>query len=66
MIYVVKPTPAENLKPGDFFRDGGQTFRIAEIECNEGVVEIAYTTEAGPLINSFFLSSDDTLDKIID
>lgn len=62
---TIQPTPTKNLTSGDIFRDGGQNFRIANIECNENVVEITYYAGFGDLVNSFYLSPDDTLDKII-
>lgn len=63
---TIRPTPAKIMKPGDLFRDGGQTFQIADIEQNDDVVEIVYYTGTSTLINSFFLSPDDTLDKVVD
>lgn len=65
MIYTVKPIAARLLKSGDAFRDGGQTFQIANIEQNGEVIEIVYYTGTSTFVNSFFLSPDDTLDKII-
>lgn len=62
---AIKPTPVKTLKPGDFFRDGGQTFQIADIEQNDDIVEIVYYTGTGALVNSFFLTPDDTLDKVV-
>lgn len=63
---VIRPTPVKIMKPGDLFRDGGQTFQIADIEQNDDVVEIVYYTGTSSFINSFSLSPNDTLDKIID
>lgn len=63
---TTRPTPVKTMKPGDLFRDGGQTFQIADIEQNDDVVEIVYYTGTSSFVNSFFLSPDDTLDKIID
>lgn len=63
---AIRPTPVKTMKPGDLFRDGGQTFQIADIVQDDDVVEIVYYTGTSTFINSFFLSSDDTLDKIID
>ena len=54
------------MKRGDLFRDGGQTFQIADIKQDNDVVEIVYYTGTSTFINSFFLASDNTLDKIID
>lgn len=65
MYYLVRPTPVKDLKPDDLFRDGGQNFRIAGFECDEEVVEITYYIGVGDLVNSFYLSPDDTLDKIV-
>lgn len=62
---TIRPTPVKSMKPGDLFRDGGQTFQIADIDQNDDVVEIVYYTGTSSFINSFFLSPDDTLDKII-
>lgn len=62
---AIRPTPAKTMRPGDLFRDGGHTFQIADIEQNDDVVEIVYYTGTSTFINSFFLSPDDTLDKII-
>lgn len=62
---AIRPTPVKIMKPGDLFRDDGQTFQIADIEQKDDVVEIAYYTGTSTLINSFFLSPDDTLDKVI-
>ena len=62
---TIRPTPVKTMKPGDLFRDGGQTLQITNIEQNDDVVEIVYYTGTSTFINSFFLSPDDTLDKII-
>lgn len=66
MNITIKPTSAKILKRGDLFRDGGQTFRVAGIEQNDKVIEIVYYTGTGSFVNSFFLSPDDTLDKVVD
>lgn len=63
---TVLPTPVKNLNPGDIFRDGGQNFRIARVECDEDVVEITYYIRIDDLVNSFYLSPDDTLDLVIE
>jgi hypothetical protein len=63
---IIQPSPVKTMKPGDFFRDGGQNFRIAGFECDEDVVEVTYYIGVGDLVNSFYLSPKDTLDKIID
>jgi hypothetical protein len=65
MRYTVQLTPAKDLKPGDIFRDGGKNFRISDVEPNEEVVEITYYIGLDQLVNSFYLSPDDTLDKIV-
>ena len=62
---TIQPTPVKDMKPDDLFRDGGQNYRIAGIECDEEVVEIAYYFGVGDLVNYFHLSPDDTLDKIV-
>lgn len=63
---TIQPTPVKDLKPDDLFRDGGQNFRIASLERDEKVVEITYYIGVGDLVNSFFLSPDDTLDLVIE
>lgn len=62
---AIRPTPVKTMKPGDLFRDGGQTFQIADIEQDADVVEIVYYTGTSTFVNSFFLSPDDTIDKVI-
>ena len=62
---TIRSTPVKSMKRGDLFRDGGQTFQIADFERDDDVVEIVYYTGTSSFINSFFLSPDDTLDKII-
>lgn len=52
---AIRPTPVESMKPGDLFRDGGQTFQIADIKQIDDVVEIVYYTGTSAFINSFFL-----------
>lgn len=66
MNYTVKPTAARLLKPGDIFRDGGQNFRIAGFERDKEVVEVTYYVGVSDLVNSFYLSPDDTLDLVIE
>lgn len=63
---TIRSTLAKDLKPGGIFRDGGQNFRIAGFEQDEEVVEVTYYIGAGDLVNSFYLSPNDTLDKAID
>lgn len=63
---TIQPTPAKTIKPGDLFRDGGQTFQIADIEQNDDIIEIVYYTGTSSFVNSFFLYPDDTLDKVVD
>lgn len=65
-IYTIKPIAARLLKSGDTFRDGGQNFRIAGFEHDEDVVEITYYIGVGDLVNSFYLSPEDTLDLVIE
>lgn len=62
---TIQPTPVKDLKPDDLFRDGGQNFRIAGFERDEGVIEITHYIGVSDLVNSFYLSPDDTFDKII-
>lgn len=40
MNITIQPTPVETMKPGDLFRDGGQTFRITNIKQTDDLVEI--------------------------
>lgn len=61
MIYVVKPTPARLLKPGDAFRDGGYTHRVLESEYDE----ITYATEPAEIVSTFFAQPDDIVDRIL-
>ena len=61
---TAQPTVIENLRSGNIFRDGGQNFRIAGFECDEEVVEVTYYIGASDLVNSFYLSPDDTLDLV--
>ena len=63
---TIQPTPIKIMKPGDLFHDGGQTFQIANIERNEDIVEVTYYIGVGDLVNSFYLSPDDTLDLVIE
>ena len=63
---TIQPTPVEALTPGDIFRDGGQNFRITGLERDEEVVEVTYYIGVGDLVNSFYLSPDDTLDLVIE
>lgn len=65
-LITVQPTPTKELNPGDIFRDGGQNFRIARVECDENIVEITYYIGIDDLVNSFYLSPDDTLDLVIE
>lgn len=66
MNITVQPTPVKCLKPNDLFRDGGQNFRIAGFERDEKVVEITYYIGVGDLVNSFYMSPDDTLDLVVE
>lgn len=66
MNIVIQPTPVKTLKSGDIFRDRGRTFQIADIEQNDDVVKIVYYTGPSSFVNSFFLSPDNTLDKVVD
>ena len=65
-LFTVQPTPAKAMKRGDLFRDGGQNYRIAGFECDEDIVEITYYIGIEGLVNSFYLSPDDTLDLVIE
>lgn len=64
MIITIRPTHVKGMKRGDLFRDGGRTFRIADIEQDDKAVEIVYYTGTSSFVNSFILSPDDTLDKV--
>lgn len=66
MRYTIQPTPTKDLKSGDIFRDGGKNFLISGIELDEEVVEITYYIGLDQLVNSFYLSPDDTLDLVIE
>lgn len=66
MNITTQLTSVKDLKPDDLFRDGGQNFRIAGFEHDEEVVEVTYYIGVGDLVNSFYLSLDDTLDKVIE
>lgn len=46
MYYLVRPTPVKDLKPDDLFRDGGQNFRIAGLECDDHVALSDYNDDA--------------------
>lgn len=65
MRIIVEPTPVKNLQPSDIFRDGGQNYQIAGIDCDEEVIEVAYYIGIGDPVNYFHLSLDDTLDKVV-
>lgn len=65
MYITIEPTPVQDMKPGDFFRDGGRSIRIAELERDEEAVEVFYSIEGSDLVCSFYLEPDDTLDKIV-
>lgn len=65
MRITIEPTPVKDMKPDDLFRDGGQNFRIAGFEHDEEVVEVTYYIGVGDLVNSFYMSLDDTLDKVV-
>lgn len=62
MPIIVEPTPVKNLQPSDIFRDGGQNYQIAGIDCDEEVIEVAYYIGVGDLVHP---SLDDTLDKVV-
>ena len=61
-LLTIQPTPVKDLNLGDVFRDGGQNSRIANIERDE----VTYYIGVSDLINSFYLSPDDTLDLVIE
>lgn len=65
MRITVEPTLAKDMKPGDHFRDNGQSFRVTDIEIDEKVVEIVYAFEGERLVNSAFVTPDTSLDRII-
>lgn len=66
MRIIIEPTPVKDMKPNDFFRDGGKSIRIAGFERDKEVIEVIYFVEDTDLVNSFFLEPADTLDKIVD
>lgn len=66
MRITIEPSPVKDLQPGDIFRDGGQSYLIAGFERDEEVVEISYYIGVGDLVNSFYLTPDDTLDRVIE
>lgn len=65
-LITVLPTPAKAMKPGDLFRGSDRIFQIADIEKDGEVFVVTYYTGTSTFINSFILSPNDTLDKIID
>lgn len=35
MRITIEPTPAKDMKPGDRFRDNGQSYQVTDIEIQE-------------------------------
>ena len=67
MIYVVKPTPAKDLKSGDLFRAADDyNFKIKDIDRTDEVVEIEYYTGTRDYFVSFFVNPERIIDIIID
>lgn len=58
MRITIEPTPARDMKPGDRFRDNGQSFQVTDIE-------ILYAFEGERLVNSTFVTPDTSLDRVI-
>lgn len=44
---TIRPTPAKELKPGDRYRDGGETCRILEVKIEEALVVLHIQKENG-------------------
>lgn len=65
MTLIIRPTPVESMKQGDLFRSSGRTLQIADIEKGGGIFVITYYTGTSTLVNSFFLSPEDTLDLVL-
>lgn len=59
MRITIEPTPAKDMKPGDRFRDNGQSFQVTDIE-------IIYAFEGERLVNSTFVTPDTSLDRVIE
>ena len=64
--FIVRPTLAEDLRPGDLFRNDSQSFQIKEVERTGNVIEITYSFEGERLVNSFYIAPNDTLDKVVE
>lgn len=65
MRITFEPTPAKDMNPGDRFRDNGQSFQVTDIEIDKKVVEIFYVFEGERLVNSAFVASDTSLDRVV-
>lgn len=67
MDYLIRPTPAKDLKPGDVFRAANDlNFKIKNIDRTDEVVEIEYYTGARDHFVSFFVTPERTIDVIKD
>lgn len=64
--FIVRPTLAKNLRPGDLFRNDSQSFQIKGVERTGNVVEITYSFEGERLVNSIYIAPNDTLDLVIE
>lgn len=62
MRITIEPTPAKDMKPGDRFRDNGQSYQVTDIEIDE----IIYAFEGERLVNSTFVTPDTILDRVIE
>ena len=56
MRITIEPTPARDMKPGDRFRDNGQSVQVTDLEIDEKVVEIIYAFEGERQVNSTFVT----------
>lgn len=64
MIYVVKPTPAKDLKSGDLFRAADDyNFKIKDVDRTDEVVEIEYYTGTRDYFVSFFVNPERIIDR---
>nr|DAX77077.1 MAG TPA: hypothetical protein [Caudoviricetes sp.] len=66
MRITIEPTPARDMKPGDRFRDNGQSLQVTDIEIDDLLVEIVYAFEGERLVNSTFVAPDTSLDRVIE
>lgn len=56
MRITIEPTPARDMKPGDRFRDNGQSVQVTDLEIDEKDVKIIYAFEGERLVNSTFVT----------